>query len=167
MLKVDLWNIIFIIINLIVLYIIMRFVAVKPLRNVISKRESIVGGSLRNAAEKEAEAKALEAEWRSRLDHVSEESAKLMEKAKADADVEYARLVSDANSEAERIVKNARRNMEAERSRIMDDVQSEIAGLAIDITKKVLETSDLAGINDSLYEKFLTETGDENDSVGN
>lgn len=165
--NISLWNIAFIIINLIVLVVIMRIVAIKPIRNIIKKREDLINGQLSNAAASEASAKAMETEWNNKLQGVEAESARLMEQAKANADIEYKRLVRDAHSEADRIVENARRSMEEEHTKVMKGVQTEIAGLAIDITKKVLETSDLKDINDSLYEKFLTEAGDDDGSVGN
>ena len=167
MLHFDLPNIIMIVINLIVLVLIMRFVAVKPIRNIIKKREDLINGQLSDARASKANAEALEAEWNDKLKSVDEESAKLMEEARSNADTEYNRLVSDAQSEADKIVENARKNMEQEHTKVMEGIQSEIAGLAIDITKKVLETSDLKDIDDSLYEKFLTETGGGNGSVGN
>jgi F-type H+-transporting ATPase subunit b len=165
MLSVDLWNVIFIIINLIVLVVVMRLVAIKPIRNIIKKREDLVNGQLSTAAASKASAAAIEAEWKEKLKNVDAESARLMDQARADANTEYIRLVGDAGKEAEKIISNARKSMEEEHSKIMDGVQSEIAGLAIDITKKVLETNDLKGINDSLYEKFLT--GDDDGSVSN
>lgn len=165
MLSFDLWNIILIVINLIVLVVIMRFVAVKPIRNIINKREELINGQLSDAAASKANAAELEAEWKDKLKNVDDESARLMDQAKADADAEYKRLVENANSEADKIVAHAKKSMEEEHTKVMEGVQSEIAGLAIDITKKVLETSDLKGINDSLYEKFLT--GDDDGSVSN
>ncbi len=165
MLSFDLSNIIMIVINLIVLVVIMRFVAVKPIRNIIKKREELINGQINDAETSKANAAALEAEWNNKLKDVDEESARLMDKAKTDAETEYGRLMDNARAEAEHIVDKARKAMDDEHTRIMESAQSEIAGLAIDITKKVLETSDLKGINDSLYEKFLT--GDEDGSVGN
>lgn len=166
MLNFDLANIIMILINLIVLVVIMRLVAIKPIRNMLNKREELINGRLNTAAGKEASARALEKEWNDKLKGVDAESQRLIAEARSKADAEYNRLVGDARREADGIVETARKNMQDEHDKVMEDVQSEIAGLAIDITKKVLESSDLKGINDSLYEKFLTEAGDEHDSVG-
>ena len=167
MLHFDLPNIIMIVINLIVLVLIMRFVAVKPIRNIIKQREDLINGQLSDAEASKANAAALESEWNDKLKSVDTESARLMEEARSNADTEYNRLVEGAHSEADKIVNTARKNMEKERTKVMEGIQSEIAGLAMDITRKVLETSDLKDIDDSLYEKFLTETGGGNGSVGN
>lgn len=166
MLSIIPWDVVFILINLIVLYVIMRVVLVKPIKSVIEKRESIIKSGLKNAAESEANAKALEKEWHKKIDAASKESENMIKKAKKDAQGEYDKLVAEANSEAARILNDARRSMEDEKKRTMRGIQSEIAGLALDTTKKVLENSDLSSIDNSLYDKFLTETGDGNDTDG-
>lgn len=163
MLNFDLSNIILIVINLIVLVVIMRLVAVKPIRNIIKKREDLINGQFAEAEKSKADAAAAEAEWNNKLRIVEDSSARLMEQAKANAEDEYRRVVDAAHTEAAGIVKSARKAMDDEHEKLLEDVQSEVAGLAIDITKKVLETSDLKGINDSLYEKFLTGEGNGSD----
>lgn len=166
MLNISPWSILFLAINLIVLYVIMRRVFIKPLKGIIEKREQIIRSGLENAAEKEKNAQALEQEWQEKMEGAKSKSAEMMAKAKSDADEEYQRLVADANAEARRIVADARKTMENEKSKAIEDLQSEIAGIALDAAAKVLENSDLKEINHSLYEKFLTETGDGNDSDG-
>lgn len=166
MLNIIPWDVVFILINLIVLYVIMRIVLVKPIKSVIEKRESIIKSGLKNAAESEASAKALEEEWHEKIGTAKEKSEEMIEKAKADAQSEYDKLVAEANTEAARIVSDARRGMEEEKRNTMQGIRSEVAGLAIDTARKVLENSDLSGIDNSLYDKFLTETGDGNDTDG-
>ena len=167
MLNIEPWSIIWLTINLIVLYVIMRLVFVKPLKNIINKRNAIIRDGLKNAAESEKKAKAMELEWNDRLESVQTESAQMMAKARSDAASEYQRLVADARTEAERIINDARADMEQERSKTIEELKGEIAGIALDATKKVLENSDLTNINSSLYEMFLTETGDGNDADSN
>lgn len=167
MLKFIPWDMVIVIINLIVLYVVMRLVLIKPIRNIIEKREEIINSGLRNAELSEKNAKAMELELQEKLDNAKAQSADMIEKARKDAGDEYVKLVSEANNEAQRIVNNARKSMEDEREKAIRELESQIAGIAIDTTKKVLQSSDLSGINHSLYEKFLTESGDENESKGN
>ena len=166
MLNIIPWDLLFILINLIVLYIIMRKVLLKPIRSVIEKRESLIKSGLQNAAVSEANAKALEKEWQDKLSNASVVSESIIEKAKMDAKGEYDKLISEANSEAARILKDARRSIEDERNNTMQSIRSQVAELAVDTARKVLESSNLSDINDSLYEKFLTESGDGNESDG-
>ncbi len=166
MLNIIPWDAVFILINLIVLYIIMRKVFVKPIKNIIEERQSIIESGLKNAAVSEKNAKALEKEWQEKLSNASAESESMIETAKKTAKVEYDKLVAEANTEAARILKDARRSIEDERNSTMQGIRSQVASLAVDTARKVLESSNLSDINDSLYEKFLTESGDGNESDG-
>ena len=164
MLKIIPWDAVFILINLLILYVIMRFVLIKPIKGVLEKREQMIRSGLDNAAASEENAKALEKQWKEKIDGADAESAQIISKAKADARNEYDRLVSEANSEAAKIIGDARRMIEDERAAAAEDIRAKAAELAVDTTRKVLESSDLSGIDDSLYEKFLTETGERNGS---
>lgn len=157
MLKIDPWNILFIAINLIVLYIIMRLVFIKPIKNILDKRDAIIRDGLEDAAQKERKARALKAQWQDKLDSSKNESAEIITKAKEDAKAEYDKIIAQANAEAAQIIEKAHKEIEKERTKAVSELQSEIGMLAIDITKKVLGESDMKGINNSLYEKFLTE----------
>lgn len=167
MLKIIPWDILFIIINLIVLYVILRLVLIKPIRGIIEQRQQIIDSGLQNAAESEKNAKAIEAEWKEKLDSAGTQSAEMIEKAKLDAKAEYEKLVSEAKGEAERIVSKARKNMDEEREKVVQELQSQAAGIALDTARKVLESSDLSDVNKSLYDKFLTESGDGHGSESN
>lgn len=164
MLRVELWDILFILINLIVLYVIMRLVLIKPIKNIIAQRQAIIDKGLNNAKNSEENARALEHQWNEKIASVEAQSADMMAQARKNAQDEYDKLVGEANSEAMRIVDRARRNMELEKEKTIQELQSQIADIAMDTAKKVLENSDLSSIDNSLYEKFLTESGDANDS---
>lgn len=164
MLRVELWDILFILINLIVLYIIMRLVLIKPVRNIIAQRQAIIDKGLRHAKNSEENARALENQWNERIAEVEEQTADMIAQARKNAQYEYDKLVSEANSEAARIIERAGKNMELEKEKTILELQSQIADIAMSATKKVLENSDLSSIDNSLYEKFLTKSGDVNDS---
>ena len=164
MVKIIPWDAVFILINLLILYVIMRFVLIKPIKGVLEKREQMIRSGLDNAAAPEENAKAPEKQWKEKTDGADAESAQIISKAKADARNEYDRLVSEANSEAAKIIGDARRMIEDERAAAAEGIRAKAAELAVDTTRKVLESSDLSGIDDSLYEKFLTETGERNGS---
>lgn len=164
MLNIIPWDAVFILINLIVLYIIMRKVLIKPINNIINERRTVIESGLEKAAASESNAKALEKEWREKLSKAGAESESIIETAKETARGEYDKLVAEANTEAARILRDARKSIEDERNSAMQGIRSQVASLAVDAAKKVLESSDLSDINDSIYEKFLTGSGDGNES---
>lgn len=164
MLRVELWDILFILINLIVLYAVMRLVLIKPIRKVIEQRQAIIDKGLRHAKNSEENARALENLWNEKIASVEEKSADMIAQARKNAQIEYDKMIGNANSEAAGIVERARKSMDLERDKAISELQSQIADIAMDATKKVLENSDLSSIDNSLYEKFLTKSGDADDS---
>ncbi len=161
MLRVDLWNALFIVINLIVLYLLMKKFLVKPIMNVMEKRDEIIKSGLKNAEESEAQAKELKAKWENELTGVKEESSKMMEQAKKDAQFEYDRIISDAGKEADKLISDARKASETERENALRDAQSQISELAVLAAEKILNDKSGEAVNSAIYDSFISETGDE------
>lgn len=164
MLRID-WNLLYTIINLLVLYLLMRKFLFKPISDVMEKRQQIIDESLLNAEESEKRADELKSHWEEEVKTVKEKSALMLEEARNDAHVEYDRIVGEAGKEAERIVIDARSNMDMERKQVLSGAKSEIAELAINAAAKILGESSTDEMNKSMYDKFLTEAGDDNDDT--
>lgn len=164
MLRVDLWNAIFIVINLIVLYLLMKKFLVKPVMNIMQKRDEMIKSGLKNAEETENEANKMKAEMESRLSGVKGKSLEMIEQAKKDAKFEYDRIVQDAGKKADKLINDARAAMETEREATMQEAQSQILELAVLAAEKILEDKSGSEVNSKLYDSFLSEAGDGNDS---
>ena len=67
------------------------------------------------------------------------------------------RILQEANTEAVGILKDARKTIENERKQTMNDLQSEIAGLAMQAARKIVD--DTKG-NQDIYDQFLKGAGD-------
>ena len=72
-------------------------------------------------------------------------------------DGESERILQEANTEAVGILKDARKTIENERKQTMNDLQSEIAGLAMQAARKIVD--DTKG-NQDIYDQFLKGAGD-------
>ena len=70
---------------------------------------------------------------------------------------ESERILQEANTEAVGILKDARKTIENERKQTMNDLQSEIAGLAMQAARKIVD--DTKG-NQDIYDQFLKGAGD-------
>lgn len=166
MLRLD-WNLLYTIINLLILYLLMRKFLFKPISEVMEKRQQIIDESLANAENSERKADELKAHWENEVKTVREQSELMIAEARNTARAEYDRIVDEADKEAGRIVTDARSSMNMEREQILSGAKAEIAELAMSAAEKILEESSTEAMNKSMYDKFLAETGDDNDSDGN
>ena len=165
MLKLDLWNIVFTVINLLVLYIAMSKFLIGPVTAIMEKRKELIDGKLEHAAKTEEEALQLKADYEKDLSSAKEESRAIVEKARNDGKAEYDRIVKEADEKASEIINKANKTIELERQKTLQDMESEIAGLALAAAAKIM--NDKQDDNTALYNKFLAKAGDANDAAGN
>ena len=161
MLKIDAFNIIATIVNLLVLFIALRLLFFKPILNIIAKRQEEADKQFDEAAKKQEEADELKAQYESSLDNIEEEKRQVVQAARKDADDQYNKIVSEAENKADKIRQDAVDDAEKRKSQILKSAEKEIADMVVDAARKVVGTQSGADINVSLYNEFLDKAGDE------
>jgi F-type H+-transporting ATPase subunit b len=164
MLKIDPWNALFIVINLLVLCVLMRIFLFKPLMGVLEKRDKLIKDDLSNAAEAKKKAAAILKEHEDSMASVKEESAALLSQAKERAGNEYDRIVGSAKEEADRIIEHANEAAQQSYNKAVAGAEGHITELAIDAAQKLLQKNSNEELNSTLYDSFIEETGEGDDS---
>lgn len=137
MLRID-FNLVLTIINLIVLYLILRKFLFRPVMDIMEKREKMIADGIGHANEEQDKAHALKKQYEDALNGAKEESTKMIEQAKLDAKQEYNQILNEANEKADKVMKTARESLNQEREQAFDDMKAQVAGLAMDAAKKIL-----------------------------
>ena len=158
LLRID-WNVVFTIINLIVLYLGLRKFLIGPVTNVMEQRKQMIEGQIADANKLKAEAGDLKKQYEGML-----AQAELLEKTRKSAQAEYENRINVADAEAEKIIENAHKTVELERDKTVQDLQSQIAVLAVAAAGKVLGEASTNENNRLLYQQFLTKAGGVNDA---
>lgn len=154
MLSLDL-NLVWNIINLVVLYLVLRHFLFKPVMGIMDKRRQIIEDGLRNAQDAQNDAMKMKQEYEDALKGAKQESVQIVENARSAAKNEYDRIVAEAGEKAGSIIENAKETVRVERERTMRELQGEIAGLAVASAAKIVgKTAD-----QDLYDQFLKEVG--------
>ena len=142
------------IINLIVLFLLLRHFLINPVSNIMEQRRKLIADGLQNAQDTQDEANRLKAEYDEALSGAKKESAEIVDKARIDARAEYDRIVGEAGAKAGNIIENAKENVRIEREQTMKELQSQIAGLAIASAEKIVGDKE-----QNIYDQFLGEVG--------
>lgn len=162
MISINFFNILATVINILVLFLLVQKFLVKPLSDVIQKREDMIRSQFKDAEAAETEAKSLKAQYENNLKSAHEESLSILDKAKANAQAEYDRIVEEADGEAKNIVSKARADMKREREQALKEVKTEIGDLIALAVDKVAGTKVSAASDKELIDRFLTDVeGDE------
>ena len=144
------WNMI----NLIVLFLLLRHFLIKPVSDIIEKRKQMIADGLQSAQDAQNDAKKMKQEYEDALKGAKTESAAIVEKARPEAKTEYDRIVSEAGSKAGDLLEAAKENVRIEREKTMKDLQTQIAGLTMASAEKIVGDKE-----QNIYDQFLGEVG--------
>lgn len=158
MLKLD-WNLIFNMINVLVLFLLLKRFLFGPVNKMMEKRANAVKESLDEAENKNKEASALKAEYETSLKNAQEQAVGIITEAKARAAQEHDREIQRTKEEAAKLMENAKLAIEAEREQSMQAARSEIAGIAMLAASKVLAKNVDDSTDRKIINDFLAEAG--------
>lgn len=154
MLRIDL-NILWNLINIVVLFVLLRIFLFKPVNKILEARQALVEEQIRQANEAQALADSAKTEYETRLAGAEDESVKITEEARAKAEKERLRIVDQANTEADQIKEKARAEAMRETDRMRGEANEAIRDMVVDAAAKIVGAGEDAESNKKLYDRFL------------
>lgn len=155
-------NLVYTIINLVVLYLLLRHFLIGPVMNIMEQRKQMIDDGFKNAEAAQADANRLKQEYETALSGAKQESVQLIEDARKSAKAEYDRIVSEAGEKADTMIESAKENVRIEREQTMKELKSQIAGLAAASAAKIISGNADEKESRDLYDQFLKEAGEGN-----
>lgn len=158
-------NLLYTMINLVVLYLLLRHFLIKPVTDIMEKREKLIEDGLASARNAREDAEKIRQEYEAAVSGAKQESAQIIERAQRQAKTEYEKILREADEKAGSMVESAKESIRAERERTVRELQSEIAGLAMSAAGKIVgEKAEESG-NQGIYDRFLEEVGETSDDT--
>lgn len=151
------WDLVFTIINLLILYFLMRKFLFKPVMGIMEEREKLIGDQLKNAKDAEDKAKELKATWEESVADTAKEKEKIILDAKTRAKAEADKIVADANIQAKSIVENANKLVEADKEKAVKEIESQVAQIAMIAAAKIVNDKTNEINNSAIYDEFLAD----------
>lgn len=141
----------------IVLFLILRAFAWKPMLKAINDREQGIEDALAKADKMKADMAAMQSENETLLVKAREERSALLKEAKETSDKMIAEAKEKAKSEYDRIVAEAQLAINQQKNAALTEVKNQVGTLVVDVAEKVLrrELADKAQ-----QEKFIRELAD-------
>ena len=125
-------------VNIVILYILLRVLIWKPVRKFMSARQERVQQEMDLAKQLQAEAEKIKADYDSRLMTVQATCEQMLSDGRKQALASGQKYIDDAKAEAGRILSQARADAVMEKRRAMDDAKGELADLAVEMAGRVL-----------------------------
>lgn len=160
MLRLDI-NLLFTVINLIIIYLIIQKLLFKPVKNIMAKREAEINKQYEDVSAAKTEADKLKKQYEDTISQAEQVKVEALNEARAKAGEEYTKIVSDAKTEADKLIENAKKTAKIEQEKMVKEAKQQIADLVISATAKVVAAKQNEEADRELYNKFLAETGED------
>ena len=147
------WTIIFQILNLLLLMVLFKKYLFKPVTEILEKRQAEIEGHYQEAQQAETDAKAMKADYESKMAGARHEADRVIKTATESANAMSASIVEDARTQADQLKRRAQTEIDLERRRAFDEVKGELSGIALDIASQVIERE----VNEKDHEAFINE----------
>ena len=148
------------IIAVVALFLIMSYFLFNPARDFLKKRQEKIRTELEDAKNNQEDAKALKAEYESKLKNIDKEAESILADARKRALANENRIIAAAKEDAAAIIERAKEEAKLEKQKMADEVKKEIVAVAALMAGKVVASKVDVAIQDSLIDETLKEMGD-------
>ena len=157
---VNVWTMLFAWCNLLILYLFLKKLLFKPVKNMIDSRQKEVDDMYSNAEAAETDARAMKSEYESKLSHAEEESEEILRTAQRRALLKEEEILKEASVEATRIRDRASEEIELEKKRMLSEIKDEVSGMAVDIASALIGREVSGKEHEQFIDKFIDELGE-------
>ena len=128
---VDFWTCLFTLCNLVILYLVMKKLLFKPVKNMIDSRQKEVDDLYDNANRAKAEAEEMRARYETRLQQANAESEALLRDANRRAQLREEEILRDAQDKAAQTMQRAEAQVALEKKRAMNEIKDDVSDMAV------------------------------------
>ena len=148
------WEIIWVFVNLLILFLLMKKFLFGPITKLLDERAKGVADTL-------DQAETQLAEYTQQLASARGEAAHIVEEARKRADLAYSRRMDEVAQDVQRLNEQAARQRAADREAMLASAQKQVADLVLLTTAKVSQRTLDADADRAMLDALLEEVGDE------
>lgn len=161
--SINVWTAIFTLLNLLLLFFVMKKFLFKPVKKMIDDRQKEIDDQYADAEKSKAEAAELKAQYESRLAEANAESDEILKQAHRKATLREEEILRDAQEKAAQTMRRAEAQIAMEKKRAMNEIKDDVTVMAMDIASAVLARDVKAKEHSTLIDSFIENLGDNHD----
>ena len=158
---VNFWTMLFAWINILILYLFLRKLLFKPVKNMIDSRQKEVDTMYDEAEASRASAAQMKEEYEEKLKKAGEESDQILKNAVRRAQLKEEEILKDANEKAERTLERANEQVALEKKQAMNEVKDEVSDIAVGIASAVIGRDVKPEEHTALIDDFIRNMGED------
>lgn len=146
--------------DFIVLLILLRVFAYKPLTKLLSDRQKLIADSITAAEQERQQAEQYKAEFEAELHRAREHAQEIIQKATKAGEDQAVEIIESAKNEAKRLKDSAVVEIQREKDKAVAEMREQAANLAVLVAGKILERQIDDKIQHELVQEFVKEAGE-------
>ena len=152
-------NAFFTLVNLLVLYWILKKLLFKPVTKFIDDRNKKIQETIDTANATKEDIENLKLQYEEKIRGAGEVGKKIIEEQRSMAAAEYNSTISAAKKDAKVIIDDAKREIEVEKEKAISELKNEMGNLVIRASEKVIKKNMDTETNRKLVSEFIEDSG--------
>jgi ATP synthase, F0 subunit b len=154
------WSSVMILINIVILYFIMKHFFFEKIHNFMQARQDSVKDALSTAEVVNKKADQKMADYEKKIARIESEGRDIIKDSKQRADERADKIIADANSRASEILQNAEKEIEREKAQALTDMREEISNLAFMAAEQIMQKElQKTGEQEKIVDEIIEEAG--------
>jgi F-type H+-transporting ATPase subunit b len=129
-------------INFVIVLAVLYYLALKPLKKLMSEREERISQGIDDAKHNATLLAATQKEYDDVLAHARIEAHEIFQDGKAQAQAKRDEMLADAQKDVEHMIATGKKTLESEKVKMVEEAKKEIVTLVVRATEKLLEDHD-------------------------
>ena len=159
--SVNIWQILISLINLLIMYLILKKFLFGPVQKIIATRKQQVEDIYTEAQEKLGSAENMRTQYEEKLATARDEADGIVRNAQQTAQRRSDAMIAEATQQASHIKQRAESEISQEKKQMLSDVRSEISDLAVEIASRIVGREIRKEDHDSFVDDFIRNVGEQ------
>jgi F-type H+-transporting ATPase subunit b len=141
-------------VNFGIIFLVLYFFALKPLKKVMGERTNVIEKGIQDAKDNARLMATTKTEYEQVIAKAREEAHALFQEGKREAEAKKTEMIEKAQSEVEMMIASGKKNLEAEKVKMVEEAKNEIVSLVVAATEKVLKDGSDKSVNEKAVKKI-------------
>ena len=158
--SVNLWQIVVSLLNLVILFLIIKKFLYQPVKNVLKSRQEKIDEKNSQAEAYLSEAEETKAELEAKLNDAENQADEILNEATVNATRRKEKILAEARDEADSIIRQAKTNAELEMKKAQSEIKTQIVDVSVALSEKLIEREIKEEDHHKLIDSFIAQIGD-------
>ena len=159
--SVNLWQMAASLLNLLLLFLVVKKFLYKPIKKMLDERQNTIEGNYEAAEKAKEEALNEKLAYEEKIKDAKEEAAGIIKSAAEKAELRGEKIVAEAKEKADGIIRRAENDAELELKKAEDRIKQEIVDVSTLLAEKMLEREVKADDHKAMIDSFIDSIGEE------